>query len=69
MKTPKYKSIKELAAAYKSGAIPKTCKLTLDNDNASVHVKGVSVYHSDEPPGAQILEECLILLGIPFEDC
>jgi len=64
-----YETLRDLQAAYKSGAI--TDPLMLDNDSASVYVQtgsdmenyeGVFEMHPDD-----VMEQALDLLGIPHE--
>jgi hypothetical protein len=55
-----------LVRKYKSGAIPRDCKLWLDNDDASVYTgeTGPPVFEMDP---RELLEQALDLLGIPHE--
>ena len=67
----KYKTLGELAAAYKSGELDKNDPLWLDNDTASVYVSDANGESVTPPvftmhPGI-ILEQALDLLGIPHE--
>lgn len=64
----KYKNLEQLKAAYESGELSRQHPLMLDNDSAAVYVDGKCVFHSDEPPEAEVLEQALKLLGIPFDD-
>jgi hypothetical protein len=65
----KYKTLKELSEAYKSGELGKDDRLILDNDTAHVYKwidedNGEYVFRS-EPH--RIIEEALEILGISWE--
>lgn len=67
----KYKTLAELADAYKAGEISKDDPLWLDNDTAHVYVSDADGESTTPPvfrmhPGL-ILDEALDLLGIPHE--
>jgi hypothetical protein len=68
----KYKTLKELAEAYKSGELTKDDRLIVDNDYASVWTgesedsDGVKVFESNP---VTLLEEALNLLGIEWDYC
>jgi hypothetical protein len=66
-----YETLKDLKAAYDSGAVPRDEALTIDNDTTSVYVpKGDDEDDYDEVfemhPGT-LLEQALDLLGIPWD--
>lgn len=66
MKTPKYKTLAELKAAYEKGELDRGASpLVLDNDNSTVYDDEECVYRG---PGYEIREEALTLLGIPWEN-
>lgn len=58
-------TLEELIAAYKSGAIQPQYTLLIDNDATYVYDEdGVSKF---EMHPAELLEQALTLLGIPWE--
>lgn len=74
MEQNQYKTLAELATAYKSGELtPETATLMLDNDYTAVTyhaaddpdwLHAVDVFHMDPH---DVLEQALDLLGIPHE--
>lgn len=73
----KYKTLKELKAAYESGKLSKECPLILDNDCVHVRVKVSGddydgeydrVFGKGYMP-SDVLEAALDMLGIPWEHC
>jgi len=69
----KYKTLAELKAAYDSGELSKDNPVTLDNDSTSVYTEGDEendiggeCVFSEHP--ADLMEQALDLLGIPWEN-
>ena len=63
----KYKTLKELRKAYKSGELDRDADpLVLDNDCSMVYHNGERVYFGDMPEDT--LRDALDLLNIPWED-
>ena len=63
---PKYKTVAELQAAYKSGELRADETLMLDNDTTDAYAGEENVLVFSMSPD-QVLEEALALLGIPNE--
>lgn len=63
---PKYKTLKELKAAYDSGELTKRKKIILDNDSCTIYRGDQCLFRSDGG-GDVLVEEALDLLGIPWE--
>lgn len=64
----KYNTLSELKAAYESGEISEEDSLTIDNDSTTVYVSDddyIKVFDGGCP--AELLEEALSLLGIPYQ--
>lgn len=70
----KYKTVADLAEAYKSGVIPADVPLMLDNDTASVYISTgpeddpyADAEHVFEMHPDRIMYQALELLGIPVD--
>lgn len=64
----KYKTLRELRKAYKSGELKKDdSPVVIDNDCTFVYHQGECVFRADGPH--ILCLEALDLLCIPWEDC
>lgn len=58
-------TLEELIAAYKSGELTEVAALVIDNDHTAVYDDDANTLFEMHP--ADLLEQALTLLGIPWE--